>query len=83
MPSRDQVKCTKHRSKPTGKIQGLNIWHFEGGIRVGLLMEMSSELGHKGVSNQRVSRLCGKSMKLTSLARAEGQKYTIGRKVQT
>lgn len=77
------MKCTKHRSEPTGKIHGLNIWHFEGGIREGLLREMSSELGHKGVSNQRVSRLCGKARKLTSLARAEGQKQTMGRKVQT
>lgn len=53
MPGGDQVKRTKHRSKPPGETQELDVWHFGGGIREGLLMEVSSELGHERPSNQR------------------------------
>lgn len=83
MPVGDQVKCMKHRSKPTGEVPGLDIWHFGGEIREGLLRELSSVLGHKRAGNQRASSVDGKARKLTSLAGAEGRKQTMGRKVQT
>lgn len=40
-------------AKPTGEVQGMGIWDLGGGIREGFLKEMSSELSHKGASNQK------------------------------